>query len=181
MQTKQSRRVAIGGMVSALCLLLMFMTGLFPFATFAMPAFAGLLILVIVVEIGMRWAWLVYLGVAILSIFIAPDREAALLFAVFFGYYPIARLLIERIRLRPLVWVCKFALFNLALGGLYGASVALLGTEQLIASFGEVRQYGLATFWILFNITFVAYDFALKQLFLCYVGWFRPRFLRRIG
>ena len=53
---KTSRKVALGGMVTALSLVLMFLTGVFPFATFALPGIAGLLLIMVVIEMGCRQA-----------------------------------------------------------------------------------------------------------------------------
>ena len=38
---KRSQQVALCGMVAALCTLLLFLTGMFPFSTYALPALAG--------------------------------------------------------------------------------------------------------------------------------------------
>ena len=40
----KSKQIAAGGIASSLCLLLMFLTGVFPFATSALPAMAGTLL-----------------------------------------------------------------------------------------------------------------------------------------
>ena len=67
-------------------------------ATFALPALAGLLMIMIVIEMGARWAWPTFAVVAILSVFFVPDKQAALLYVIFFGYYPILKALIERLK-----------------------------------------------------------------------------------
>ena len=85
---KKSKQVAAGGIAASLCLLLMFLTGLFPFATYALPAMAGTLLIVVVIELGRPTATMVYAAVSLLSLLITPDKEAALMFVVFFGYYP---------------------------------------------------------------------------------------------
>ena len=41
-------------------------------------------------------ALIVYVAVSILSIFMTPDREAAIMFICFFGHYPIIKGIIER-------------------------------------------------------------------------------------
>lgn len=109
---KRSGQVALCGMIAAVCILLMLMTGLFPFATYALPAVAGLLMVAVVVECGVKWAVMVYVAVSLLAIFITPDREAMLMFVFFFGHYPIIKAGLERIRLRPLEWLVKFGVFN---------------------------------------------------------------------
>ena len=80
----------MGGIASALCLLLMMLT-IIPIATYTMPALAGMVLIVVVIENGYSTAWMVYAAVGFLSLFICPDKEAAMLFVGFFGYYPIKR------------------------------------------------------------------------------------------
>ena len=41
---KKSTQVALGGLAAALCTLLMFLTGMIPFATYALPAAAGIVL-----------------------------------------------------------------------------------------------------------------------------------------
>ena len=49
-----SGKVALGGMVTALCVVLMFLTGVIPIATYALPAVSGVLLVVIVIEMGAK-------------------------------------------------------------------------------------------------------------------------------
>ena len=46
----KSSQVAIGGMASGLCLLLMFLTGMIPFSEYACPTFAGLVLIAVAEE-----------------------------------------------------------------------------------------------------------------------------------
>ncbi len=84
-----SYRVALGGIISSLCLLAMFLTGVMPLFYLALPMIAGILILVMMVEVNTGWAWLTYLAVSILSLFVTFDKEASIMFVMFFGHYPI--------------------------------------------------------------------------------------------
>ena len=93
----KSTQIALGGMFSALCVSLMFMTGLAPFATYAIPMLAGAMLIPVVVELGPKTAVMVYISVGIISIFVAADKEAAMMFLVFFGYYPILKQKLERL------------------------------------------------------------------------------------
>ena len=71
---RRSTQVALGGMIAALSLLFLFLTGVFPFATYILPAAAGILLVAVVVESGWRWALGVYAAVSLLAVFIAPVR-----------------------------------------------------------------------------------------------------------
>lgn len=81
----KSIRVAFCGIMTAFCTLLMFLTGLVPVGTYALPALAGVLLIVVVIEMGTGWAWSVYAASSVLSLFIAGDKEAAMLYIVFSG------------------------------------------------------------------------------------------------
>lgn len=176
---RKSTQIALGGMFSALCLILMFLTGIFPFATYVLPALAGAMLVAVVLENGRRTAVLVYVSVALLSVFIVPDREAAMLFIVFFGYYPIIKELLERIPGKPAGYLAKLALFNAAvIAGFLFLTYALGMTELL----GEMNSFGKYTAQALLaggNVLFLMYDYLLTKYTLLYRLWFKPRFLRR--
>ena len=67
----------MGGIASALCLLLMILT-IIPIATYTMPAPAGMVLIVVVIENGYSTAWMVYAAVGFLSLFI-KKRQCCLL------------------------------------------------------------------------------------------------------
>ena len=114
-KNKSASSVAFGGIISALAVLMMFFTGIFPFATYALPALSGLLLVVIVIDHGMKWAWCVYVAISALVVLITPDREAAAMFVLFFGYYPILKSVLERIKLRVTEYIIKIVIFNVAM------------------------------------------------------------------
>ena len=49
-----------------------------------------------VIEIGRKWAFTAYIVISILSIFILPDKETAMMFVGFFGYFPVLKSMIEQ-------------------------------------------------------------------------------------
>ncbi|MFQ8600032.1 MAG: hypothetical protein ACLSAP_05215 [Oscillospiraceae bacterium] len=97
---KSSVKMALGGMMTALGVLFMFLTGLFPLADYALPALAGILTVVVVIEISDKTACAVYAAISILSLLVVPRLEAKLVFIVFLGYYPIVKAYLERIKSR---------------------------------------------------------------------------------
>lgn len=176
---RRSAQIALGGIFSALCLLLMFITGLIPFATYALPALAGAMLVAVVIEIGPKMAVLVYISTSILSVFIVPDREAAMMFIVFFGYYPILKEKLELIRSRTVERLVKLGIFNLMIVGGYLALTFAFGFPSMVDDMGDFGRYTALILLGFGNIVFLIYDYALSRYITLYVKWFRPRFLRR--
>jgi hypothetical protein len=176
---EKAARIAIGGVFSALCLLFMFMTAVIPFASFAMPMLAGAALTVVTIENSAKTAFLVYVTVSLLSIFIVPDLDAKLLFIVFFGYYSIIASGLGRIR-APLPRLCaKLFVFNAAMTVWYFGSTKLFGMDEALAESGFFYEYGLPIIFAGLNFTFLVYDFTLKRYAALYTHWFRPRFLKK--
>lgn len=166
MLLNKTSRVALCGVLTALCTVLMFATGLIPVATYALPALAGVLLMAIVIEVGKSWAWAVYGAVSLLSLLLAADKEAVLLFIAFFGYYPIMKASIEQLKKKTWAYVLKFAVFNMAMVVSFFLSVYLLAIPA--ESFTIFGIYLPWVFLVAGNLVFWVYDYALSGLVLLY-------------
>lgn len=122
--------------------------------------------IVIVIEIGTAWAWPVYLASSILSYLLAGDKEAAMLFVIFFGYYPILKAIIEKHSKGFTAYFFKFALFNAAMVAGYFLSIYVLLVPR--DSFVLFGVYLPAVFLVAGNAVFLIYDYALSTLVLAY-------------
>lgn len=173
---KQSSKCALGGIVSALSLVLMISVAVVPFLTYALPAVAGVLIVFIVVEIDKKWAFGVFSAVAILAFLLVPDKEVAMMYIAFFGYYPIIKAVLESRLPVALSWIVKVLLFNLTMVAAYLVLIFVMGIEV-----DEITEYGMIAVPMLLgagSITFIAYDFALTQIITLYLVKWRKYFKR---
>ncbi|MGX8710674.1 hypothetical protein ACRQU7_08985 [Caproiciproducens sp. R1] len=168
-------RLAFCGVITALCTVTMFLTGLISIGTYALPAFAGILLIVVVVELGVGWAWPVYLASSVLSLLLAGDKEAAMLFVVFFGYYPILKAQIEGMHRRVLSYFLKFGVFNAAMILGFFLSIRVLGVPE--DSFTVFGIYLPWVFLVAGNFVFAVYDYAISSL----VALYFQRFHRYVG
>lgn len=164
--------VAFCGVITALSTVLMLFTGLIPIGTYALPAMAGVLLIVVVVELGTAWAWPVYAASSVLSYLVAGDREAAMLFILFFGYYPILKAMIERRRKGFLSYAFKFLVFNAAMIAGYFISITLLAVPQ--ESFTLFGRNLAVAFLLAGNLAFLLYDIAVSSLVVTYYRRFHP-------
>lgn len=171
---KSSLKVSLGGAAAALGLVLMFMTSLIPVGTYAFPAFAGMLLVVIVIELNYVFALSVYAVTALLAFLFVTDKEAALLYAVFLGYYPVIKSLIERIRLRPIQYVIKLAVFNATMIGAFYIALYLLSIPS--ESFNINGVYLPWLFLLIGNATFIVYDICITRIVILYMQKWHNRF-----
>ena len=177
---KISYKVAVGGVVSSLCLLMMFLTGVFPLLGMAIPMYTGVLLLIVASEAGEKWAFLSYFAVSALSMFITPDKEAALLFIMFFGYYPgVRRLLEKKMKNFALKWLLKLVIFNAAIISAYWMITNVFGIYDLIDEFGFLGDNLKEKLIIFGDVTFVFYDITIGMTEQAYIRWFRPVYLRK--
>ena len=93
---KSTFKIALGGVMAAFCIVLMLLTAIVPIGSFALPCIAGLILLMVSYEVGISWAILIYAAVAIMSLLFVADKEAALLFTMFLGYYPILKEFLDK-------------------------------------------------------------------------------------
>ena len=172
---KQNGKIVLGGVFGALALMFMLMTA-FPLGTYALPAIAGALLIPVVIEAGVKTGWMVYAAVALLSLLIAPDMEAKVLFIAFFGYYPVLKSQVERIRRRPLEWLAKLGVFNVSVVASYLLMLFVFHLDMDTFVVGGVNFAFL--FLLAGNVIFVIYDYALSNLVTMYFRVLHPRLSR---
>ena len=168
--------ITFSGIVAALGTAVMLLAGIIPTATYALPALAGVFAIAVVIELNIGWAFAVYAVTGAISAFAVADKEAALLYILFFGYYPIMKAIFERIKNKIVQFVLKFALFNAAAVGAYYLAMWLLKLpEDAFVIFGVRLPWVLL---ILANAVFIIYDFGLSGLVVLYVKRLHPLFSR---
>ncbi len=160
---KKSKKIVFCAMIAALSVVFVILGRFIPIGTYVFPAIAGLLITVIVIEIGVKWAVAAYFVASALSFIFGLD-EAVLLYAMFFGYYPIIKSVIEKLKNRVLEYIIKLAVFNAAMVAAYAILIPIIGLAAL--------GFETMTFvWItlaLGNIVFIVYDIGLTRLITLY-------------
>lgn len=176
---KLSYKVALGGVMTSLCLALMFLTSVFPLLSMAIPIYAGAILVIVAVEISSPWAFFTYGAAALLSVFITPDKEAAILFITFFGYYPILRRVLEKKMKFIPKWIVKLVIFNIAITVSFFLIINVFGVYNLFDEFGFLGEHMKLILYIFADGVFILYDITLGLLENAYVNWFRKVYLRK--
>ena len=151
--------IALGGVLAALAVVIMGMGTLIPVATYVCPMLCCLILQLVRKVSGNRIAWAWYGAVAILSLLMAPDKEAAAVFA-FLGYYPIVKLRLDRAKGK---WLWKALVFNTAIGVMYFLLIHLLGMEDIASEYAEMGRIMTLVMLVLGNVTFFLLDRLLSM------------------
>lgn len=162
---------ALGGIVTALSVFLMFLTGVIPFLTYIIPGLAGMLLIVLIADNNSKWAVMIYFATSLLSILVVADKESAIMYALFFGYYPILKVFLDKHIAKIPAYLIKLLVFNAAIIASYFIVVYLLGIP-FSDTFGK---YTIPILLVLGNVTFVLYDFVLNEFYSIYLSKLKRR------
>lgn len=145
----KSRNISFGGIMAALSLLLLYLSNIAPSGRLALIAAASYATGVCVAVMGVNLGIVSYAAVALLGFLLLPDKTIAILFALFFGNYPIVKLLIEKIDRLWLEWIIKIIVFNIyaVLGWFVLSQFTVLDTKII-----------MPVLWLVLNAVFVIYD-----------------------
>lgn len=176
---KISYNMALSGILSALCLLMMFLVGIFPFFLYVFPMICGLIVYMIYYECGLNISVASYFCISILSLLISPDKESALLFVTFFGYYPILKIYLERLRARFIKLMVKFAVFNISVIGTYFILINVFGVVSMEDFVGDSANNMIWAFLAMGNVVFFVYDLALRRVMAAYILKIRKLIFKR--
>lgn len=149
-----TKRIALGGMLAGVAVVIMCLGGLIPVATYICPMLCCLTQFLVLRFCGRKLAWTWFFVVCVLSLVVGPDKEAVLVFTAI-GYYPILKPYFDRYKLGNLL---KLALFNASIFVAYGIMICFLGMEELVSENMEFGLIGLAVIIILGNVTFFLLD-----------------------
>ena len=165
---KGTRALVVAAVLAALGVLCLALGSLLQVLDLSMAVIASLFAVFAVIELGDKYAWLVYAVTAILSVLLIPTKTAPLVYLCFAGYYPILKAKLEARLPRFVSWLLKILLFNAML-----ALMVFLLLKVLLITLPSPHYY-----WLLLLLTpvFVLYDVSLSRLVTIYLFKLRDRF-----
>lgn len=166
---RQSRKMALCGMMTALSVAVLSTGSLIPFATFAGPMLAMLCLLPILHDWGAKYALMVYAAAAVLALMLCADKELALFYA-FLGWYPAVRPKLDPLP-RPARILLKCAMFTLAMAVMYLLIIFLFQMEAVAEEFAGYSNLMLALLVVLGNTSFLLLDVLLLRMSVLYARW----------
>ena len=156
----KAKTTAVSGMMGALSVVIMLLSSVLPILMYILPIATGMIVLFVSLLYNKKWGFGVYAVTSFLCLLLLTDKETALAYAMFFGYYPLVKDSFEKI---PVVvaYPLKLILFNASAVGMGLAGVYIFGLSA-----EEYYEFGKATIPILLglgNVVFVLYDFMITK------------------
>ena len=142
--------MAFGGMMTAVAIVIMTLGSIIPLNTYTCPVVCIFLTRPVMERCGRTIGWCYYLAVMLLSLMLAPDREAALVYTLL-GYYPMVRPWFER--LGPVKKMVKVIFFTAMGAASYWLLLFVMGVE---AAMGEG--------WLMVAVTVLLWDVLFMRL-----------------
>ena len=155
----RSGQVALGGILAAGSLAVLWVACTAPSGRLGLTAAAGLFPVAGVLAAGRAAGYLCWAAGGLLGLLLLPDKGVALLYLAFLGLYPVVKSRIESLRRQVLEWALKLLFFNAALtlfwfflrGLFLPDPPGWLGENSLLLYAGG-------------NLVFVVYDVGLSRL-----------------
>ena len=113
------RKVALGGILTAVSLIFLYFAFYLPSMKLTMYFLAGIIPGLILVEMGVKQAWMLYAATSVLSFIILGNAVNTITYIFAFGLYPIIKFYIEKSRRLIIQIILKLVYFNTAIALIY--------------------------------------------------------------
>ena len=161
-----SRKVAYSGILLALNIILLILVNIIPMNTLFLLGLASLPIAIVIMEYGPKAGILFYIGSVLLSFMIMANKAQWILYVFTFGIYGLVKYIIEKDRSFVQEYMLKLLVAN----------ILIIFVYIILKEFVYIP---INIFLILiFEISFIIYDFVYSQFIDFYNDKFR-RFIKR--
>ncbi len=167
---KRSIKYSAAGVLCALSVIFLAAGSIVWVFAYTMPLICGIINIMAIRTFDKRTAFVIYTATSILSLFLLGDKETALIYALFFGFYPIIRESINA--LKPYLKIpIKFIVFNAGIvaAELICVYVFMIPFDSFLGKWGAVIMLALG------NLIFIIYDRLLDVLIIIYEKKYKSR------
>ncbi|MBD7915441.1 hypothetical protein H9660_09810 [Clostridium sp. Sa3CUN1] len=156
----KAKEITLSALLTALTIIILYLNLLLPISTISILTLASLLIPIALIRGSMKSAILVYISSSIIGLFLLPIN-IIILYILFFGIYGLVKYFIEKFNNMPLEILLKIIFFNIIL------FISFFVFKSFIAI--EITKLPIGIFWIIAQIVFLVFDYALSLLITFYI------------
>jgi len=162
--------VALGGVLSTLCILSLYLAVYLPTNRMFFYGISSIFSSIILVESGIKWAWTFYGATSMLAFLVIPNKIGLIPYLLFFGLYGIVKYGIEGIRNMIFEIILKGGFFIFTMAG-----TAVIVKELFV---GDVySKFPLYAVVVIGVIVFYIYDYAYTKFVIYYETNLRKRII----
>lgn len=166
-----SKNIALGGILSSLTLILLYLTSILPTSRLFLLVVCSLFTAVIVIETDIKNGWLFYFVTSIAGFFLIPDKVIAVLYIFLFGIYGLLKAHVEKNnKAKFLEYIAKLGLYNILLFIMYYVARLFIGSINI------VLPYPLWAVFIGLQAAFMIYDY----VFTIFISYYYKHINRKI-
>lgn len=152
---KNSRFLALGGILTALNIIILYMSVLLPFNKLFILFIASCIVVTSISITDKKTAFISYVATSLLSLFLlSANIGVAIVYIIIFGAYPFIKLFLESCRNAPIEFLLKLLYINL------GVLISFLLYSKLFADI-FVFKFSVVILIIVLQVLFLVYDYAL--------------------
>lgn len=151
-----SKGITYPAIATALSVVLIFVSEILPSGQLGVVACASVISLIIAQRFGIMSAVYIYAATSILSFLLIPSKTAVFLYILFFGFYPVIKILFDKLP-KALSWVLKLITVNISLLLIYKVLSAA------VLSYSIFKKYVLLYF-LIGSIVFIVFDIGVGQI-----------------
>ena len=164
---RKTHELALCGVLCALAVAFLWLSGVLPLSTYFWPILASSVLLIAREECRASYAWSCFAASAILGLLLCTDKEASLVFC-FLGYYPLLKPKFDAISSRMLRFAAKLGLCTVTMGLLYALLLFVFKLPAVVQEVSGSAPWLLAAIVLVGLVLFFVYDLAIDRVAVIY-------------
>ncbi len=170
-----TKKISLASIMTAVSIVFLFGSAYAPTGKAAFLVLTSMCMIVTVSECGIKYGWLQYIAVAVMSLLLLPSKGQMFLFVFIIGYYPILKLHIENIKNIKLEWLIKIIYFNFTLAVMFFILKYVIFNFIYIGNLLDMVMSNFIFAIVIAEIVFILYDFFLSFFIRYYRNVIRKR------
>lgn len=166
MKDLKAKDLALGGILTALTIVTLFISILIPINTFAILTISSCFVPIAIMRSNVKIGILVYLASSIIGFFLVP-LDIMIPFILYFGIYGLVKFYIEKLRNMPLEIVLKLVFSNIMIFIGYILFTKFVSPINI--------DFPIWLLIILAQIAFIIFDYALTLIITFYISKFHNK------
>ena len=166
----KSLSMAKGGIITALGVILIYLSSIVPTSKLYLLSIASALIPFSIITLNIKSALLIYAATSILSLLLRGITGTVIIYIVFLGLYGFVKYYVERLRKTFIEIILKLFYFNL--------SILLIFTIYKFVLFSTPTiKLPLYAVLIIMQLIFIIYDYALTA----FIAYINKNFIKKLN